>query len=83
MSIADVEAEDVLSGLSSTAAVLDVEHVVGRQVVHGERHVGGDHVRAAGRASWRKSSSQVLIRLAGRVRVSTGLGFGRDLGRNV
>lgn len=47
VSVADVEAEDVLLGLSFVLPVLDVEDVVRCQVLHGEGHVSGDGPRAA------------------------------------
>lgn len=62
MSIADVEAEDVPRGLIFALAVLDVEDVVRRQVVHRERRVGGDHARAANCASWRTGGGEAGIR---------------------
>lgn len=42
MSVADVEAEHVLFGRSFFLAVLDVEDVVSRQVLHREGDIGGD-----------------------------------------
>lgn len=53
MSVADVEAEDVLLGLSLVLGVLDVEDVLRRQVVHREGGAGGDDPRAAlGASCW-------------------------------
>lgn len=52
VSIADVEAEDILFGLSFALAVLDVEDVIRCQVLHRERHIRGDDPRATNRASW-------------------------------
>lgn len=47
VSITDVEAEDVLFGLSFTPAVLDVENVVRCQVLHRKRHIRCNDLRAA------------------------------------
>lgn len=67
VSIADVEAEDVMLGLSFVLAVLDVEDVVRRQVLHRERHIRGDDPRAANRASWwtETQSSEICFPVSG------------------
>lgn len=52
MSIADVEAKDILGGLSFVLAVLDVEDAIRGHVLHRERRVGSDDLGTAKRVSW-------------------------------
>lgn len=52
VSVADVEAESVLGGLSFALAVLDVEDAVRAHVLHRERRVGSDDPGTTGRGSW-------------------------------
>lgn len=52
MSVADVEAKDILGGLSFALAILDVEDAVRGHVLHRERRVGSDDPGTANRVSW-------------------------------
>lgn len=49
--VTDVEAEDILGGLSVALAILDVEDAIRAHVLHRERRVGGDDLGTASRAS--------------------------------
>lgn len=51
VSVTDVEAEDVLGGLSVALAIVDVEDAIRAHVLHRERRVGADDPGTASRAS--------------------------------
>lgn len=52
VSVADVKAKDILGGLRTALAVLDVEDATRGHVLHRERRVGSDDPGTANRVSW-------------------------------